>query len=125
MKTAFSLTFMRFASAVVAVGVLTASSLQPAIAQTTVNPLDDSLSGDGRSSDPFSSSGNQSGSVLDLIHRVTLGNGRSLSEYSSTQQENLGTEASDFRTRQLELLRQQNLSQPETQDSSDPTEGNN
>lgn len=124
MKTAFSVSFMRSASVVLAMGVLAATFLQPAIAQTTVNPLDDSFSGDGRSSDPFSSGGNQSGSVLDLIHRITLGNGRSLSEYSSTQQENLGTEASDFRTRQLELLRQQNLSQPETQDSSDPTEGN-
>jgi len=124
MKTAFSVSFMRSASVVLAMGVLIATFLQPAIAQTTVNPLDDSFSGDGRSSDPFSSGGNQSSSVLDLIHRITLGNGRSLSEYSSTQQENLGTEASDFRTRQLELLRQQNLSQPGTQDSSDSTEGN-
>ena len=118
MKTAFS-TSLRFATAVlIALGIFSAA-LQPAVAQTA-DPLDDSLSGDGDSSDPFSSNGGgQSGSVLDLIHRVTLGNVRSQSEYNSSQQENLGIEASDFRSRQLELLRQQNQSQPSTQE---PTE---
>jgi hypothetical protein len=124
MKTAFLATFLRSTAAVLIVGTLSVASLQSAVAQT-VDPLDNSFSGDGESSDPFSSTGNQSGSVLDLIHRITLGNGRSLSEYSSTQQENLGTEASDFRTRQLELLQQRNQSQPGTQDSSEtPVESN-
>jgi hypothetical protein len=124
MKTAFLATFLRSTAAVLIVGTLSVVSLPSAVAQT-VDPLDNSFSGDGESSDPFSGTGNQSGSVLDLIHRVTLGNSRSLSEYNSAQQENLGTEASDFRTRQLELLQQQNQSQPETQDSSEtPVESN-
>jgi hypothetical protein len=125
MKTAFLTTLLRSTSAVLmAVGILTTASLQPTMAQT-VDPLDNSLSGDGDSSDPFSGRGNQSGSLLDLIHRVTLGNGRTQSEYNSTQQENLGTAATDFRTRQLELLRQPNQNQPEIQDASEtPAESN-
>lgn len=124
MKTALLATFLRSTAAVLVVGTLSVASLPSAVAQT-VDPLDNSFSGDGESSDPFSGTGNQSGSVLDLIHRVTLGNNRSLSEYNSAQQENLGTEASDFRTRQLELLQQQNQSQPGTQDSSEtPVESN-
>jgi len=124
MKTAFLATFLRSTAAVLIVGTLSVASIPSAVAQT-VDPLENSFSGDGESSDPFATTGNQSSSVLDLIHRITLGNGRSLSEYSSTQQENLGTEASDFRTRQLELLQQQNQSQPGTQGSSEtPVESN-
>ncbi|MBD2070965.1 hypothetical protein H6F93_26190 [Leptolyngbya sp. FACHB-671] len=125
MKTAFLMTLLRSTSAVLmAVGIVATASLQPTVAQT-VDQLDNSLSGDGDSSDPFSGRGNQSGSLLDLIHRVTLGNDRTPSEYNSTQQENLGTAATDFRTRQLELLRQQNQNQPGTQESSEtPAESN-
>jgi hypothetical protein len=71
-----------------------------------VDPLDVN---NERTTDPFSEQGgNSSNTFFDMMHRVQLGNIRTLSEFGKDQQESLGTEAEDFRTRQRAVLEQQN-----------------
>lgn len=79
--------------------------MKAALAQS-LDPLDDHTE---RTSDPFSEQdGGNYGPFFDMMHRVQLGNIRSISEYSKDQQENMGSEAENFRMRQLELINQQN-----------------
>lgn len=79
--------------------------MKAALAQS-LDPLDNH---NERTSDPFS--GQNGGSYepfFDMMHRVQLGNIRSVSEYSKDQQENVGSEAANFRARQMQLINQQN-----------------
>ncbi|WP_088893983.1 hypothetical protein [Leptolyngbya ohadii] len=50
--------------------------------------------------------------VYDLIHQLQMGSIPSMSEFSQEQQRNINSAATDFRTRQMERLRQQT---PQTQ----------
>jgi len=89
-------------------GTLGILSLQSAVAQTSsrdANVYSNTQSGD-RPSTGFGG-GSDMGSLFDLFHRAVLGTPRSSSEFGQDQQNSLGSEASDFRQRQQELLRQQ------------------
>jgi hypothetical protein len=104
-------------SLVTTVGALVSCLSQPGVAQVAnqlnnANPLQSNPQmGDGNT-DPFSSRGdNQFDGVLDLMHRAMMGNIRSSEEFQQSQQNDINSAASDFRTRQLELLRQQNQPQ--------------
>lgn len=74
------------------------------------DPLD---SNNERTSDPFSSTDSDNYSpFFDLMHRVQLGNIRSVSEFSQDQQQSIGSEATDFRNRQRLLIEQGNQANP-------------
>ena len=83
-----------------ALGLLTACTLTSLASRATADGVD-----------PF----------FDIMHRAQLGNIRSLPEYSKDQQENLGSEASDFRTRQRALILQ-NQQQPQQSGSTTPAQ---
>jgi hypothetical protein len=80
----------------------------PAIAQTSNRDANVYTNTQGGESSGGFSSGNSGdlGSMFDLFHRAVLGTPRSSSEFGRTQQNSIGSEASDFRQRQQELLRQ-------------------
>jgi hypothetical protein len=79
-----------------------------ALAQTG-DPLD---ANNSRTSDPFSNQDGGYGGFFDMMHRVQRGTIRSTSEYSQDQQESMGSEAQNFRMRQMEQLNQQNSQSP-------------
>lgn len=83
---------------------------QTALAQTGAATLQDNpQSGDNYSTDPFSGQGGgQANGVNQLIQRALSAPSISDEEFLQQQQESLNSEASDFRVRQQELLRQQN-----------------
>jgi hypothetical protein len=98
------------------------SALQPAIAQTSnrdSNVFTNTQGGDSRGGFNSSNSDELSG-MFDLFHRAVLGNPRSSSEFRQEQQNSIGSEASDFRQRQQELLRQRQPSTPTTTPQSTP-----
>ncbi len=79
-------------------------SFQSAIAQSSsrdANVYSNTQSGDRPSS------GANMGTMFDLFHRAVLGVPRSSSDFGNEQQNSIGSEASNFRQRQQELLRQQ------------------
>ena len=80
---------------------------QATVAQTVapVQPLEDFKPNDG-GSDPFSNRSGSASSLFDLMHRATLGNGRSIEDFSSEQQQNLNDAAVLFRQAQLKRLKQ-------------------
>lgn len=110
-------------SALVLIGLGAVVIAPDAIAQNTstssgasaIDPL-----GDLRIRDDGSDSSNPLSNPLNLIHRAVLGNPVSLEEFQQTQQGRISDEASDFRRRQQEALRQesQNSSSDETIPSS-------
>ena len=85
-------------------GTLAIFSFQSVSAQTTSR--DANVYGNTQGGDR-SSSGTSMGTMFDLFHRAVLGVPRSSSDFGQEQQNSIGTEASDFRQRQQELLRQQ------------------
>ncbi|MBD2091685.1 hypothetical protein H6F67_17720 [Microcoleus sp. FACHB-1515] len=100
------------------VGVMACAIAAPAFAQAPVQPparggtdalLLNPQSGDGAfTSDPFSENGSgQMGSVMDLVQRAISGGYMPPDEFNRQQSETINSEASDFRSRQLELLQQQ------------------
>lgn len=93
-----------------AIGLLGGFAL-PVAAQTIQPNPNQALPGLG-SSDQSSSSmpGAEGFDMYDLIHQLQLGPLPSMSEFNQQQQRTINSAASDFRTRQLELLRQQNQS---------------
>jgi hypothetical protein len=76
-----------------------------------VDPLD---SNSARDSDPFSTRDNSYSPFFNMMHRIQLGNVRSVSEFSQDQQESLGSEATDFRNRQRRLIEQNQQTPVET-----------
>lgn len=106
------------------VGVMICALAAPAVAQTPVQApsrggsdalLLNPQSGDSVSSDPFSQRGNgQMGSVMDLVQRALSGGYTPPDEFNRQQSETINSEASDFRSRQLELLQQQTQPAPAT-----------
>jgi hypothetical protein len=102
---------MRYKFGLLALGLLiiSASATAPCAMADGIDPLDVNRR---RTEDPFSNQNNPSSEpVFDVMHRAQLGNIRSLPEFSKDQQDSLGSEASDFRTRQRALIQQ---SQPQT-----------
>jgi len=89
----------------------------PLLAQTDLAPLQEFTRPQEAGRDPFSSNGGGSG-VLDLIHRATLGGLKDNAQFQQEQRQNLNTAASDFRSRQLELIRSQQS--PSSQQTSTP-----
>lgn len=84
-----------------AVGVISISTT--AASAQGVDPLDENQN---RTEDPFSNNSNQYSPFFNMMHRVQLGTIRSVSEYGQDQQEQIGSEAQDFRTRQMQLIQQ-------------------
>lgn len=73
-------------------------------AAQSLDPLD---THNEQTSDPFTATESDNNSTFfDIMHRVQLGNIRSVSEFGKDQQGSLGSAASDFRARQRELLQQ-------------------
>jgi hypothetical protein len=108
-----------------AIASLVLSLFQPAIAQEASADLleDDSLSGDN-GSDPFAGNSGGSTGMFELFHRANLSGDRSIYEYSREQEQNINTAAEDFRTRQLDLLRQQQNPTDATDAVNEPVESN-
>lgn len=81
---------------------------QATLAQTAnpVQPLEDFKPNDG-GSDPFSNRSGNASSLFDLMHQLTLGNGRSLEDFSSEQQQNLNDAADLFKKQQLMRLKKE------------------
>ena len=97
------------------VGISVISLLLPQItwAQATrVNPLED-FENQENSNDPFSSGKEQDSlGVFDLIHRATLGNNRSLQDFSAEQNESLDAASARFRAEQIRKIQQQQQAAP-------------
>jgi hypothetical protein len=100
--------------------VVTVGSAGLALAQGA-DPLD---ANERRNSDPFSNTegNNTTDTFFDMMHRVQLGTVRSVSEYGRDQQENIGSQASDFRTRQRELIQQGQNGSPVTPTEATPVQ---
>lgn len=80
-------------------------SLAPRAVADGIDPLDVNRR---RTADPLSNQASPaSDPFFDMMHRVQLGNIRSLPEYSRDQQENIGSQASEFRNRQRQIMQQQ------------------
>jgi hypothetical protein len=93
-------------------------SSQSATAQTTSR--DANVYGNNQSGDR-PSTGTGMGTMFDLFHRAVLGVPRSSSDFGQEQQNSIGSEASGFRQRQQELLRQQQQGNTMTNPQASPT----
>ena len=83
----------------------------PGLAQQTpvqVQPLPGLGSSDSQNS-AFSADGLD---MYDLFHQLSTGPIPSMSEFRQSQQQHINSAADSFRTRQLQLLQQQNQAQP-------------
>jgi hypothetical protein len=87
--------------------MLAVITAQPVGAQTPNANVYSAPSGDRNSGSFNSNSSGDLGGMFDLFHRAVLGVPRSGSEFRQEQRQQIGSEASDFRQRQQELLRQQ------------------
>jgi hypothetical protein len=77
--------------------------------QDQSNPLAD-FQGQ-QSSDPFSSSSDNSSGIFNLLHRAVLGDLPSAASMSAAQQENLMDATTAFRMKQQQLLKQRQAQQ--------------
>lgn len=121
MKTATYLKGTRFVAMSAGLALTAGLALiaeKPAIAQYAEpgDPLQENVFSGDRSSDPFAGTGGgQMSGALDLFHRANLGLTMDSMEFQRQQQESLNTEATNFRTIQLERLRDaQQQTAPET-----------
>jgi hypothetical protein len=77
---------------------------------------------------PFSShsdDGNAMNGIMDLMHRAQMGNIRSVNEYSAEQDRSLNDAASQFRQKQLQMIRNQNQNSANPANSANtPNSGN-
>lgn len=82
----------------------------------TVDPFKDTQSSDGLSNlfNNRSDGSTSSGSILDLIQRITSG-GTNSADFQAQQQQNLNDAAADFRAKQQQLIRQQQGTSPQIQ----------
>jgi hypothetical protein len=76
---------------------------------SNVQPLDNFPEAWGTSNERDSLTGVEPGGfdVYDLLNRVRFDRGRSVGEFVTDQEESLSQDATDFRARQLELIRRQ------------------
>ncbi|MEB3358367.1 MAG: hypothetical protein VKK04_16700 [Synechococcales bacterium] len=106
------------------VGTVSALAFLPAVGsaqvQQEVDPLEDFRTTDGASG-LFEGTDDGSGADLyQLIHRMQLGNGTTMEDFSRQRQENITTEADNFRQLQLERMRQQTTPEAESANSAEP-----
>lgn len=80
--------------------------MYPILAQPTPTNAIQDLQNQDTSRDPFSSRGNPTGGLYDLIHQAQMGSIRNLEDFRSDQQETLDEETIRFRTAQTERLKQ-------------------
>jgi len=78
----------------------------PILAQSTPTNAIQDLQNQDTSRDPFSSRGNPTGGLYDLIHQAQMGSIRNLEDFRSDQQESLDEETIRFRAAQTERLKQ-------------------
>lgn len=90
-------------------------SALPASAQTTPNQAMPGLGSSDQNNDAMS--GADGLNMYDLMHQLQRGALPSMSEFNQEQQRTINSAASDFRTRQLERLRQQNQQAPTPQNA--------
>jgi hypothetical protein len=92
---------------------------------TTNNALEDL---EQQNRNPFSShsdDGNAMNGIMDLMHRAQMGNIRSINEYSAEQDRSLNDAASQFRQKQLQMIRNQNQKSANPANSANtPNSGN-
>ena len=91
---------------------------------TSNNALEDL---DQQNRNPFSSrdDGNAMNGIMDLMHRAQMGNIRSVNEYSAEQDRSLNDAATQFRQKQLQMLRNQNQNSANPANSANtPNSGN-
>jgi hypothetical protein len=92
---------------------------------TTNNALEDL---EQQNRNPFSShsdDGNAMNGIMDLMHRAQMGNIRSVNEYSAEQDRSLNDAASQFRQKQLQMIRNQNQNSANPANSANtPNSGN-
>ena len=92
---------------------------------TTNNALEDL---EQQNRNPFSShsdDGNAMNGIMDLMHRAQMGNIRSVNEYSAEQDRSLNDAATQFRQKQLQMLRNQNQNSANPANSANtPNSGN-
>lgn len=92
---------------------------------TTNNALEDL---EQQNRNPFSShsdDGNAMNGIMDLMHRAQMGNIRSVNEYSAEQDRSLNDAASQFRQKQLQMIRNQNQNSANPANSANtPNPGN-
>ena len=103
-----------FFSAVVGISLATLSLPQTTWAQATTDaePLRD-LNQD-RNRDPFSrgDTGDAMSGLMDIMHRAQMGNIRSAGDFATEQNQSLDDAAAKFRQQQLQMMQNQNRSQP-------------
>ncbi|MBP0016867.1 MAG: hypothetical protein J7647_04835 [Cyanobacteria bacterium SBLK] len=63
----------------------------------------------GNESDPLFGEGGDNFNPLDLIHNANFSNGRTMGQFQQDTQRQLNRASEDFRRRQLEAIRQQQL----------------
>lgn len=107
-------------------GTLPLLPIQAGMAQEyqddAIQPLDlhqDATQTESNEIDSFLGETGNGFNIYEILHRANLARDRSVSDVVGAQDENLLDTASDFRTRQLELIRQQRLAE-ETVEVSDP-----
>lgn len=117
----FPQSLVRFGLAA-AVAVAPLALAQSSVAQERVRTetAEETISGP-QNSNPFSSESG-AGGLLELMQQLNRGPTQSWSEFNANQREHLGNEASDFRARQLELIKQQAAGVEEGQIEENQTE---
>jgi hypothetical protein len=114
MKISASSLTKTFFSAVVGISLATLSLPQSTWAQATTDaePLRDLNQEQNR--DPFSrgDTGNAMSGLMDIMHRAQMGNIRSTGDFATEQNQSLDNAAAKFRQQQLQMMQNQNRSQP-------------
>ncbi|MDX2097604.1 MAG: hypothetical protein SFW36_07490 [Leptolyngbyaceae cyanobacterium bins.59] len=105
-----SLAVRLVASALGGVALAPLLATSPVLAQvelnpSTVQPLQDFKPQESQNRDPFSGTNSGQSGLFELLHRANFGNIRSTTEFNADQRSNLENAASEFRKRQLQLLK--------------------
>lgn len=103
---------------IAAMGTVTFGLPQASTAQEyeddTIQPLDlyqDNTQQESSEVDSFLGETGNGLNIYEILNRANLARDRNVSDFLGAQEENLLDTASDFRTRQLELIRQQRLAE--------------
>jgi hypothetical protein len=112
MKTSASSLTKILCATVAGISLATLSQLTWAQATTDADPLRDL--NQERNRDPFSrgDTGEAMSGLMDIMHRAQMGNIRSAGDYATDQNRSLDDAAAKFRQQQLQMMQNQNRSQP-------------
>jgi hypothetical protein len=96
----------------ISLATLSLPQLTWAQATTDADPLRDL--NQERNRDPFSrgDTGEAMSGLMDIMHRAQMGNIRSAGDYATDQNRSLDDAAAKFRQQQLQMMQNQNRSQP-------------